>query len=92
MWTFIACLTMSVGFKIHSVRLKSMIRLKLVKTGTEEAAYNISEDYNGVLRGTRILPDFFPWPNSDPDVYAYSYCASIGTSKALKKIGLQLWV
>ena len=66
-------------------RSKIMIRLKLVKTFTEEAADIIEEDENGHLHGTRVLLSLIlPWDNSDRIVCADSYFASVGAAKTLK--------
>ena len=67
-----------------------MIRLKLVKTGTEEAANSIVEDENGHLHGTKVLLSLIlPWANSDRIVCADSYFASVGAAETLKRIGLR---
>ena len=62
-----------------------MIRLKLVKTGTEEAVYSIAEDYSVILHGTKVLLSLIlPWEKSDHVVCAESYFASVGSSEMLK--------
>ena len=71
-------------------RSKIIIRLKLVKKGTEEAVNSIAEDDNGILHGTKvILILIIPWYNSDRFVCAESYFASVGASEMLKIIGLR---
>ena len=62
-----------------------MIRLKLVKTGTEEAADSIAEDENVHLHGTKVLLSLIlPSANSDRIVCADSYFASVGAAETLK--------
>ena len=47
-------------------RSKIMTRLKLVKTGTEDAADSIAEGEDGHLHGTKVLLSLIlPWVNSD---------------------------
>ena len=71
-------------------RSKIMIRLKLVKTSTEEAADSIAEDDQGHLHGTKVLLNLIlPWANSDRVVCADSYFASVGAAETLKRIGLR---
>ena len=71
-------------------RSKIMIRLKLVKTSTEEDADSIAEDENGHLRGTKnILSLPLSWARSDRIVCADSHFASVGPAEALKRIGLR---
>ena len=71
-------------------RSKIIIRLKLVKKGTEEAVNSIAEDDNGILHGTKvILILIIPWYNSDRFVCAESYFASVGAAEMLKIIGLR---
>ena len=67
-----------------------MIRLKLVKTGTEETAQSISEDEEGHLHSTKVIVSLIlPWANFDCVVCADSYFASVGAAETLKKIGLR---
>ena len=62
-----------------------MIRLKLVKTGTGEAADSIAADENGHLHGTKVLLSLIiPWANSDHIVCADPYFASFGAAETLK--------
>ena len=66
-------------------RSKIMIRLKLFKTGTEEAAVSIAADDNGHLHGTKVLLSLIlPWANSDLIVCVDSYFASVGAAETLK--------
>ena len=67
-----------------------MVRLKLVKTSTEEAADSITEDGQGHLHGTQVLLSLIlPQANSDRVVCADSYFASVGAAETLKRIGLR---
>ena len=71
-------------------RSKIMIRLKLVKTGTEEAADSILEDDNGIFHGTKVfLSLIIPWANSDCIVCEDLYFASVGAAEVLTRIGLR---
>ena len=71
-------------------RSKIMIRLKLVKTSTEEAADSIAEDDQGHLYDTKVLlGSILPWANYDYVVCADSYFASVGAVETLKRIGLR---
>ena len=58
-----------------------MIRLKLVKTGTEEAVGIIVEYDNGILHGTKVLISLIlPWTYYDHVVCLDSNFASVGAS------------
>ena len=62
-------------------RSKIMIRMKLVKTGTEEATDSITEDDNGILHSAKVLLSLIiPWTRSDCAVCVDSYFASVGAA------------
>ena len=51
-----------------------MIRLKLVKPGTEETVDSTAEYHNGILHDTKVLLNLtIPWDNTDRVVCADSY-------------------
>ena len=69
---------------------KIMIRLKLVKTATEEEANSIAVDSNGSLHGANVLYSLIcPWTNTDRIVCADSYFASVQAAERLKRVGLR---
>ena len=62
-----------------------MIRLMLVKTGTEQVVDSIAADDNGILTGTEVIIILIiPWDNYDCVVCEDSYFASVGAAKMLK--------
>ena len=66
-----------------------MIRLRLVKTKTEEESGD-KEDVHGILHGTKILKYLVsPWRYSDRMVCADSYFASVPAAEELKKMRLR---
>ena len=69
---------------------KFMIRLKLVKTGTEETVDSISENENGQLHGTKVLLRLIlPCASSDHILCSDSYISPVGAAETLKQIGLR---
>ena len=70
-------------------RSKIMIRLKLVKTDTEEATDSTLEDDNRILHGTKVLLRLIiNWDNSDGVVFVDSYFVSVGAAEMSKRIDL----
>ena len=69
---------------------KIMIRLKLVKTSTEEEANSTYEHGDGVLYGTKVILELVrPWANTNRLVCGDSYFASVGAALSLMNIGLR---
>jgi hypothetical protein len=65
-----------------------MMQLKLVKRIEEQNAH-IQLGNNGLSHGTAVLKCFvLPWARRDRIMCVDSYCASVGSLKELKRIGL----
>jgi hypothetical protein len=64
-----------------------MIRIKLVKTATEQEVNSVPEDDDGVLHGTHILLDLVStWAHTDRVVCANSYFPNLLLLKRLKSL------
>ena len=65
-----------------------MLRLKLVKTASEEE-HGDRTDNDGLLHGTKVLRSLVqPWAFSDRTVVADSYFSSVGAADEMSRLGI----